>query len=550
MGSDPKTPDLETKIAAIVERYRKDLPLRIAELQESWVQIFEAREPREALQRLFHGVHTLKGSAATLGFADVSVEAARIGAGLRLLLQQSRLPDAAERSQLEAALDRLAVVISDWQACAGPATDPLTVSRPAAADYLSCVMLVQGRSEVDHVLVAQLEHFGFETVRLRYTEALAERCAEYKPAAVVIDIDAEQGNIGFVAGRDLTAALPAPPPVIYLGSRADIESRLQAVRSGGAAYLRKPVSVADLLDILDRVANGERAEPYRVLIVEDSEVLSALYSVTLEDGGMRTMAIRDPLQLLDAMKDFNPELVLMDMYLPGYTGAELAALIRQDSSYVGVPIVYLSSETDLHTQLQAMSQGGDDFLTKPITPAHLVSAVRTRTERYRALGRLMARDSLTGLLNHSRTKEQLDIAFQRAQRQNSALAFAVLDIDNFKAVNDAHGHGVGDRVIQSLARLLRQRLRATDVVGRYGGEEFAVVLENLDCEGALRILDDLRMRFGALLHQAGGRECQVTISCGVACYPRYGNVNQLSEAAEQALYRAKRNGRNQVQVGG
>ena len=547
MGSDPKPPDLETKIAAIVERYRRELPRRIAELRESWAKLFDAQEPTVALERLFHGAHTLKGSAATFGFADVSIEAARIGAGLRLLLQQSRLPDAAERLQMEAALDRLDVLTADGQACSRSATDTLITASPAAGAGRSSVLLVQSSANVDQALASQLAQFGFETVALHLKDPLAERCAEYKAAAVVIDIDADRDHIGFAAGQNLTATVAAPP-LIYLSSRTDIESRLKAVRSGAAAYLRKPVAVSNLVDVLDRLTGGVRAEPYRVLIVEDSEVLGALYSVTLEDGGMRTQSIRDPLQLLDAMNDFNPELVLMDMYLPGYTGAELAAVIRQDPDYVGVPIVYLSSETDRHMQLQAMRQGGDDFLTKPITPAHLLSAVRSRAERYRALGRLLFRDSLTGLLNHARTKEQLEIAFQRAQRQNAPLAFAVLDIDHFKAVNDTYGHAVGDRVIQSLARLLRLRLRAIDVVGRYGGEEFAVALENVDGDDALRILDDLRMRFGALRHQARGQDFQVTISCGVACYPRYGQVNELSEAADQALNRAKLNGRNQVQI--
>ena len=545
MASGAEKPELERKIAVIVERYRRDLPERIAELRRHWQDLCATSEPAPVMEQMFRAAHTLKGSAATLGFPEVSVEAARIDAGMRPLMEQHRTPDPVECQHIEAVLERLERLAASPEVGSLPAS--ATGSAPTSdAAHPQQVLLVQsGHGALDE-LAAQIGHYGFEVVLARGTEAATAACDDRVPLAVVIDLEQGREADGLVIGRALMQRKEMR--VIYLGGRSDVRCRLEAVRSGAASYLLKPVSVATLVDALDRVTEADRVEPYRVLIVEDSGFLGAFYSVTLEHGGMRTRVLREPVQLLDAMAEFNPELVLMDMYLPDYTGAELASLIRQESTYVGVPIVYLSSETDLHKQLQAMSQGGDDFLTKPITPEHLLSAVRSRAARYRALRRMMVRDSLTGLLNHSRTKEQLAVEFMRAQRQNLPLAFAMLDIDHFKAVNDTYGHAVGDRVIQSLARLLRQRLRSTDVVGRYGGEEFAVVLENAAPDDAQRIMEDLRTRFGALRHQADGREFQVTLSCGVACFPRYDDVNALSEAADRALYRAKRNGRDQVQV--
>jgi hypothetical protein len=120
-----------------------------------------------------------------------------------------------------------------------------------------------------------------------------------------------------------------------------------------------------------------------------------------------------------------------------------------------VPIIYLSAEDDLDKQLDAMSEGGDDFLTKPIKPRHLIATVRTRAARARSLQARIVQDSLTGLYNHTHTLQLLDDACYRARREQQPLAFAMLDIDHFKKVNDTYGHPMGDRVIKSLALFLK-----------------------------------------------------------------------------------------------
>jgi diguanylate cyclase (GGDEF)-like protein len=240
--------------------------------------------------------------------------------------------------------------------------------------------------------------------------------------------------------------------------------------------------------------------------------------------------------------------------MPGCTGLELAAVIRQQEAYVSVPIVYLSAETDVDKQLAAMRLGGDSFLSKPIRREHLISAVRGRVERLRVLRSFMVRDSLTGLLNHTVIKEQLALEVARTARVNSEgrgmeLCFALVDIDHFKLVNDTYGHPTGDRVIKSISRLLQQRLRKSDMVGRYGGEEFAIILPNTGKAGALELLDELRRGFSQVRHQSEGREFYVTFSAGIAQFSlQLANANQLCNAADRALYEAKARGRNCVAI--
>lgn len=396
-------------------------------------------------------------------------------------------------------------------------------------------------------LKVQLSYFGYD-VSVYHT--LADFRLAIRPildVLVLMDITIPENHLtGVSVMKEIQQERETPVPVVFFSANDTLIARLEAVRAGSIAYLSRPVNIANLIDKLDFMSLARMHDQYRVMIIDDSVAVATYHAAVLEQAGMTVKAVHNPLQAIEALLEFNPDLILIDIYMPECNGMELAKVIRQLDAFVSIPIVFLSTERNLDTQLFAMDLGGDDFLNKPIQPEHLISSVTSRIRRSLMLRSFMVRDSLTGLLNHTAINDQLETEVARARRQIKPLSFAMIDIDNFKRVNDTFGHPVGDRVIKNLSRLLKQRLRASDLVGRYGGEEFAVVLVDVDGAAALKVLDTIRNDFSQLSLVADGKEFSVTFSCGIADITQFPDAKKLCAAADKALYKAKHAGRNQV----
>lgn len=537
--------DIAEQLRQLREDYAKQLPAKLAQLE----QAFSKRKDAGELQSLRFLAHGLAGSGATFGFPDVSAVARRLETMVDGALSSGR-PFSDEESKVAADLLEAIYRAAREPVARVPSLAQQVTVTPSVAKKL--IYLVEDDTELATDLALQLGHFGYTVRSFDAPEQLVDAVAAPALAVILMDIIFPNGDLaGAEAIIELSAAKRLAAPVIFLSVRGDLSARLAAARAGATAYITKPVDVGALVSTLDDLTSVLPPEPYRVLIVDDSVTLAEHYAYTLQAAGIRTDVVTDPLCILAHLADFRPDLVLMDMYMPGCTGTELAAVIRKLENYTMVPIVFLSAEGDASKQLSAMELGGDDFLTKPISPEHLVSAVSTRLQRYRVLRSYIERDSLTGLLNHAATKGRLTLETARAAREEHAICFAMLDLDLFKTVNDTYGHPVGDRVLKTLAELLRRRLRETDIIGRIGGEEFAIILPHTGNANAMTLLDELRDAFSQVRQYADGlREFTVSLSCGIAEYRPGDSADGIYARADQALYKAKQAGRNRVVIAG
>lgn len=420
---------------------------------------------------------------------------------------------------------------------------------PDAGDDGECVVVLEHEGSATHGDWRQAARFGYRLKSAPDVPALLEQLAGEAARAIILDLDCLPGGILDARMMDaLFSAAGRELPVIAASQHGDMRRRLAAARAGASAYLTKPMDPIDLVDHLDEIAPLYGDSGLRILLINDRPDELAYYAAILERSGMAVTALRDPMRALDVLAEHAVDLVLLDMYMPGCNGWDLARVIRQVPEHASVPIVFLAAEMTEARRLEAMSVGADDFLIKDADPAHLIRTLEIRAQRARALRALMVTDQLTGLLNHTRVKEQLKSELAAAARRGSQMAFAMIDIDSFKSVNDSYGHPVGDRVIKTLSRVLRQRLRRTDIIGRYGGEEFAVIMPDTTAREALRVIDGVRADFAQILHVSNDGSFPVTFSAGIAAYPETADATGLAVRADDSLYAAKQAGRNRVMV--
>lgn len=534
------------RLQILRKKFRDDLPAKVADIEFCWLNVRKtgSRESVHAMHRL---VHDLAASGVALKFHQVS-ELARIIDVALLPVVEGGESIGEELNEVFAdylgALKEIELEEIEESDQENPEDQDFNVSKLRLNNYK--VFLLENDRVLFEDVTDQVTHFGYSISLFdSYVNLFEELSTDNIPDVIIMSVNIPGMNISPAEAADQIRKITHDDlPIVFLSDDDDIEHRLTAARSGADAYFVKPLNVHEMIDQLDKLTGEDQVDPLHIVIVEDSATQSLYYSSILERAGMETSVINDPLDILSVMEDVSADMILMDMYMPKCNGMELAKVIRQFPAYASIPIVFLSAETEIERQLDAMSLGGDDFLTKPINPPHLIRSVAIRAERARILRTFMVTDNLTGLLNHTRIKDQLTHEVARAIRKNGSLTFAMIDIDHFKSVNDTYGHHVGDRVIKSVARVLQQRLRKSDYIGRYGGEEFAVVLPDADEEFAFQVLDEIRENFEAIKQHSSKGEFTVSFSAGIATFPECKDAVDMALEADKALYRAKGRGRN------
>jgi two-component system cell cycle response regulator len=292
-----------------------------------------------------------------------------------------------------------------------------------------------------------------------------------------------------------------------------------------------------------------------ILVAEDSVVIRAVLRRYLEVEGYRVVEAADGQAAINRCHEDPPDTVLLDIEMPGMNGHEVLAYLKADEELRGIPVVFLTGKTGTNDIVAGLRAGAQDYLKKPFEVAELIArvgaAVRTKSlqDELRDQGaefdRMSRIDALTGLYNRRHLEERLREADSAALRYNRCLSVVMVDIDYFKRVNDTEGHQGGDAVLVEFTRRLQAEVRGEDVAGRWGGEEFLVILAETEIEGATRLAERIRESVASAPFTHGPRQFVVTISAGCAAGPP-GDTDELVRRADTALYRAKAEGRNRV----
>lgn len=311
-------------------------------------------------------------------------------------------------------------------------------------------------------------------------------------------------------------------------------------------------------------APDEAADSPTILIADDEHINRALLKRRLEREGYRVLTARNGSEAVRQTKEAQPDLVLMDVMMPEMDGLDACRLIKEDEATHGIPIIFLSARDETEMKVSGLSLGADDYISKPFEAEELVArvhvAIRLKRERdqlrhdaeeaslraEQAQERAMT-DQLTGLLNRYGLQHTLARENAEARRYNRPLSCVLIDIDNFKTINDTYGHAIGDLTLQQMAGVLREAVRGSDTVFRYGGEEFLMLLPETDLEGAMALAEKIRAAASQRPFGDGSHVFNLTLSAGVAGLYVEESGHDMIARADMALYRAKGQGRNRVE---
>ena len=298
-----------------------------------------------------------------------------------------------------------------------------------------------------------------------------------------------------------------------------------------------------------------------VAIVDDDAAIRRLVRLFLRRGGYETREYQTGEEAReDLMRRSEWDLLILDRRLPDMDGVVLCHELKSNAELRSRYIIMLTGEDEQEDKVQGLDLGADDYMTKPFQYPELMARIRAAKrivdlqkeliEANKRLELLSITDGLTKLHNHRHFQDELARAFDESQRYQRPLALAMADIDFFKKINDTYGHAIGDEVLKSVSKMFRESVRSTDLAARYGGEEFAVMMPETELDDAIAFAEKMRALIASAPVNTQAGPVPVTVSIGVAAVPytRTQSAKELIVSADKALYRAKKNGRNQVQA--
>ena len=302
-----------------------------------------------------------------------------------------------------------------------------------------------------------------------------------------------------------------------------------------------------------------------ILVADDEPSHRGLIKLCLERSGYLVVTAEDGFEAIVKARRVLPALVILDVMMPGMSGLEACRIIKEDKATHGIPIIFLSARSEVNLKVNALGQGANDYISKPFTPKELLARVhvalrlkRERDDLHKIAEEAQAyaereqnkalTDPLTGLLNRYGLQVILGNQLPQARRYGKPLSCLMIDVDKFKVVNDTSGHLSGDAALRQVAGILKEAVRGSDVVFRYGGEEFMVLLPDTMLDGAVALAEKIRTLAASHPFGEGERSFFLTLSVGAVVLCEGESGSDMIMRADAALYRAKALGRNRVET--
>lgn len=291
----------------------------------------------------------------------------------------------------------------------------------------------------------------------------------------------------------------------------------------------------------------------KVLVIDDNPQNIRLLKEILEDENFLVYTSDSGLAILEIVTNINPDLILLDIMMPEVDGYEVCEVLKGNSLTQDIPIIMITAKTEGEDVKRALDLGAFDYIKKPVDEVEVVARVQSAL-RYKQqqdkLKEMASRDGLTGAYNHALLIELFQKELAKQKRSGGNIAFIMLDIDYFKKVNDTYGHMAGDVVLKELTQIITHNVRNSDIIGRYGGEEFGIVLTDIQLDTVYQLCERIRQSIESNVFAIGTESLNITVSMGVYFKTAGDNISmgEMIKKADEALYKAKHTGRNKVEI--
>ena len=388
-----------------------------------------------------------------------------------------------------------------------------------------------------------LNQQGLRLATFAAPESLAAATATALPKVLILDL--EQVPIGSTLRQFLDDLMPGAgqrPGLLCIAAQGAIEPHLRAIRAGAQGIYTAPVPVRDLADKVISISGVNGASRYRVLVVEDDPVQAKYIAALLTNAGMEPREVGEPLRVLDVIRAFRPDLVLMDLYMPDANGDELTAIIRAQDEFFDLPIIFLSSEQNQDRQMDALRVGADSFIVKPVQRKLLVDSIdhRIRMSRWLRERRQAAsrRGSASGLLQTDQFLRQLDRHVRNGGVPQDGCGLLLIDLDSPQATLERLCFNGTERLLRGLEAEISNRMNTEESATRLGDFSYAVLAKREDAQA----LADLAERLRGLVSEAGSWPADeaatgITVSVGVGLFvpPADDALTMISRGQKAAM---------------
>jgi diguanylate cyclase (GGDEF)-like protein len=423
------------------------------------------------------------------------------------------------------------------------------VAEPVLTSLTTSLLIVETDATSTQLLQVEATRRGMRVNVVADPTLARSSLATQLPDAIVLDLPIpQQSPAGLALLEDVTTQFPHLP-VLVLTESNELSDRLAVAHCGGYRFIPKSTLPSQVLDTVQDAVNCRRSPKVTVLVIDDDPLVRDILQQVLPNWGIDLILLNDPRQIWDTLETTLPDLLILDVDMPHINGIDLCRVIRSDSAWNNLPILFLSAQRDAEVIVQLYSAGADDYIAKPFTEPEVVTRIFNRLERQRMLRSLAETDPLTGTATRHRATQDLNRYLSLTQQYGQSLCLAVIDLDHLKQINDRYGHEAGDRVLKRIAEVLQRAFRDRDVVSRWGGEEFLVGIYGMSKQQALKRLDQVLKTVGQepIWVADGCEPISVTFSAGVSEAPKDGlTLHSLYQTADAAMYQAKANGRNCV----